>query len=136
MNLTFKLMKTINDRLAYLVETKADGVVMQFASMLSTNDQNIRNITVSKRNKPGFDLIASILQTFDDINPDWLILGEGSPIRDKCKGETIPPEMFMKRYEELIIENKELRDQVAKQLVQKKGAQQSSTSGTELELDY
>lgn len=33
---------------------------------------------LSGRNKPGFDFIHKLLKNYPDINPHWLIMGEGS----------------------------------------------------------
>lgn len=32
---------------------------------------------ISGRNKPGFELVANILSTYNNLNSDWLIKGEG-----------------------------------------------------------
>lgn len=39
-------------------------------------------------NKPSFDTINALLETFPDVNPDWLIRGEGPMLRD---GKTLTP---------------------------------------------
>ena len=51
--------------------------VASFARRIGVVDQTIRGIVVQRRNKPGFDLIVRILQTFDWVNAEWLILGVG-----------------------------------------------------------
>lgn len=49
-----------------------------FAKRVGVVDQTIRGIVIQKRNKPGYDLIVKILQTFNWVNPEWLILGKGA----------------------------------------------------------
>ena len=51
--------------------------VSSFARRVGVVDQTIRGIVVQRRNKPGFDLIVRILQTFAWVNAEWLILGVG-----------------------------------------------------------
>ncbi len=48
-----------------------------FAKKIGVVDQTIRGIVIQKRNKPGYDLIVKILQTFNWVDPEWLILGKG-----------------------------------------------------------
>ena len=55
--------------------------VASFARRVGVVDQTIRGIVVQRRNKPGFDLMVKILQTFTWVNPEWLILGVGEMSR-------------------------------------------------------
>ncbi|MBE6267448.1 MAG: hypothetical protein E7092_00405 [Bacteroidales bacterium] len=51
--------------------------ISSFAKKIGVVDQTIRGIVIQKRNKPGYDLIVKILQTFNWVDPEWLILGKG-----------------------------------------------------------
>ncbi len=51
--------------------------VSSFAKRLGVVDQSIRGIVVQKRNKPGYEIIYKIVQTFDWVNAEWLITGKG-----------------------------------------------------------
>ena len=42
--------------------------VSSFAKRIGVVDQTVRGIVVQRRNKPGFDLIVNILQTFICVN--------------------------------------------------------------------
>lgn len=42
----------------------------------------IFNIIKGRRSKPSYDLIHNILKTYDKLNADWLIKGEGSMWND------------------------------------------------------
>jgi len=44
---------------------------------------------LSGRNKPGFDFIHKLLKNYPDINPHWLIMGEGSMYTSE-KRPTLP----------------------------------------------
>ena len=64
--------------------------VSSFAKKIGVADQTIRGIVVQKRNKPGFDLLAKVIQTFNWINAEWLLTGEGEMIKTKESGNTEP----------------------------------------------
>lgn len=51
-----------------------------FSRSVNCTDTAINNV-ISGRNEPGFKIIESILQTYDDISPDWLISGKGNMYR-------------------------------------------------------
>ena len=50
------------------------------ARMLDIQPSGISHI-LSGRNKPSFDLVQKILRAFPDVNPDWLLLDIGEPLR-------------------------------------------------------
>lgn len=66
----------IIERIQKIMEREGLNVA-SFARRIGVVDQTIRGIVVQRRNKPGFDLIVRILQTFDWVNAEWLILGVG-----------------------------------------------------------
>ena len=75
----------IIERINKIIE-KEGLTVSSFARKLGVVDQTIRGIVVQRRNKPGFDLIVRILQTFNWLSAEWLILGEG----EMEKKENVP----------------------------------------------
>lgn len=52
----------------------------RFAEIIGVQRSSISHI-LSGRNNPSFDMIQSILKSFPQINPDWLILGVGDIYR-------------------------------------------------------
>lgn len=66
----------IVERIQKIMEKEGLNVA-SFARRVGVVDQTIRGIVVQRRNKPGFDLIVRILQTFVWVNAEWLILGVG-----------------------------------------------------------
>ena len=81
--LTFVLCKftIMNRRLQYLLEL--EGLTQaQFADRIGVGRASISHI-LNGRNNPGYDIISRILKKFPSISPDWLILGQGKPYRDK-----------------------------------------------------
>ena len=55
--------------------------VSAFARKIGVVDQTIRGIVVQKRNKPSFDILEKIIQTFDWIDAEWLLTGRGEMIK-------------------------------------------------------
>ena len=66
----------IVERIQKIMEKEGLNVA-SFARKVGVVDQTIRGIVVQRMNKPGFDLIVRILQTFVWVNAEWLILGVG-----------------------------------------------------------
>lgn len=73
-----KNFQTIGDRIQYLIDIKADEKITRFAKMIQMSDQSIRHV-INQRNKPGFEMLEAIIKTFEDLNPRWLLTGEGEP---------------------------------------------------------
>ena len=48
----------------------------QFANKIDVSNSAISHI-INGRNKPSIEIIQNILLKFPDLNPRWLILGEG-----------------------------------------------------------
>ena len=69
----------INIRLRLILD-KERLTSSQFAKIVGYRPSSISHI-LSGRNKPGFDFIQEILKKFDNINPEWLILGRGEMYR-------------------------------------------------------
>ena len=66
--------------------------VSSFAKKIGVGDQTIRGIVVQRRNKPSFDILDKVIQTFTWVSAEWLITGKGEMIkRDKpCNTEVAP----------------------------------------------
>lgn len=79
----------IIERLQEIIDYESLNV-SSFAKRIGVADQTIRGIVVQKRNKPGFDLLAKVIQTFNWINAEWLLTGEGEMIKTKEVGKTEP----------------------------------------------
>ena len=66
--------ETINKRICYIIK-KEGHTVGSFAKKMNVRDQTIRNITIG-RNKPGYDVIVKIIESFDWVEANWLIMGK------------------------------------------------------------
>ncbi len=65
----------IKERFALVIKTMGLNY-SSFANKIGSNPQTVKNIAEG-RNKPSYDIIASVGRTFVEINLTWLILGEG-----------------------------------------------------------
>lgn len=70
------VQETINDRIRYIIE-KEGHTVSSFAKKIDVGDQTVRSIT-KDRNKPSYDIIVKILESFEWINAKWLVMGQKS----------------------------------------------------------
>ena len=70
---------TIHDRIALLVKEKAGNKNTVFAQTLGVSEANIRGYV--KGVVPKADVLAKIVRTYDDINPAWLLTGEGEMLK-------------------------------------------------------
>ncbi len=62
------------------VMVKKNHSKSSFAKAIDVSLPLITHVT-SGRNKPGIELIQKVLTVFEDISPDWLILGNGDMYR-------------------------------------------------------
>ncbi|MEY1640148.1 S24 family peptidase [Tenuifilum osseticum] len=70
---------TINNRIDLII--KQFGLNKNsFSTKIGVNPTVIHNI-IKGRNAPSFELLNKIVLTFDNINPEWLLTGEGPMLR-------------------------------------------------------
>ena len=74
---------------------------MDFANKIGVSNAVMSHIS-SGRNKASTDLVLTILKNFEDISPDWLLLGQGEMLRTE-KGQNIKilREDLLNRFEKL-----------------------------------
>ena len=76
----------MKDRL--LIFMKNEGLTAgKLAEIVGVQPSAISHIT-SGRNKPGFDFLAALFNRFPDLNPRWMIVGEGEMILN-TNGQTV-----------------------------------------------
>jgi hypothetical protein len=68
---------TINERLKFLIE-KFGMSVRAFSTAIGATDTNTRNY-IDRGSKPNAEYLGKLLKRFNNINPTWLLLGEGDP---------------------------------------------------------
>lgn len=62
--------------------------------------------------KPSFDILKDISNRFDNINMNWLISGQGNMLNDENNIVQYDNTYFYKRFEELIRENQDLKNEL------------------------
>ena len=67
---------TITDRIVQIME-KEGHTVSTFARKLGISWTSANNI-VSGRNAPNYETIVKIIESFDNIDANWLVMGEKS----------------------------------------------------------
>jgi transcriptional regulator with XRE-family HTH domain len=66
----------------------------RFADDLGVQRSGISHI-LSGRNQPSYDFIVKLMKQYPEINPDWLLMGNGSMLRTGVKEKTvIEPDLF------------------------------------------
>lgn len=70
----------INERLSQIVELKG-YTARSFSMQLGIGSQRFSNYL--KERNPDYDTLKRIVETFVDIDPGWLLTGEGEMIKDK-----------------------------------------------------
>ena len=71
----------MKDRVDMLIKHFCDGNKRQFSLMTGISSSIVTNLTGGRENKPSYEVILKILQTFSNVNPDWFILGNGNMLR-------------------------------------------------------
>lgn len=69
----------INDRISLVIDYLGISA-SQLAAKLGVQRSGISHI-LSGRNRPGVDFIIKLLQSFPQINSDWLLTGKGEMIK-------------------------------------------------------
>lgn len=67
----------------------------EFAQALGISNAVLSHIS-SGRNKPSLDLVLALLDKFKDINPEWLLLGNGPMLRKDLASSWLDQQKTMK----------------------------------------
>lgn len=84
--------ETIHERISQLVDKYGDGKNTVFASLIGSNEANVRGYR--NNTMPKYDFLEKIARSFD-INLKWLLTGEGSMLEvcrsyDNTRADNIP----------------------------------------------
>lgn len=73
-------MNGINERILELYNYKRLNKYSEFAELTGLSHQTVSNYLKGKQ-KPDVDKLAIILQSFDDVNAEWLLTGKGEMLK-------------------------------------------------------
>jgi len=54
----------------------------KFADLIGVQRSSVSHI-ISGRNRPSFDFIVRVMNKFEELNSEWLILGKGEMMKQK-----------------------------------------------------
>jgi len=83
------------ERISRLIKSKKLSS-SQFADEIGVQRSSVSHV-LSGRNKPSLDFITKILETFADVDPDWLLSGKGAMYREQevpSRDDTLPFEEY------------------------------------------
>ncbi len=86
---------SINQRICELIEHEQLSIAA-FARKIGIGDQTVRSVCVIRRNKPSFDFLQAIIQTFEWVSAEWLITGKGNMIRKTEESDENSPNLELK----------------------------------------
>lgn len=72
----------VNNRIEALIQYFSNGNKSLFSKEIGVSPSVIGNITGERKGNPSFEVVQKILNAFASINPDWLMLGRGSMLRE------------------------------------------------------
>jgi hypothetical protein len=72
---------TINQRLKFLVD-KIGLSSRAFSELIGESPTNTHNYIGARQAEPRASYLTKVLSHFSNINPTWLMLGEGEPFKD------------------------------------------------------
>ncbi len=78
-------MDPVAERIALIIEEKGYSY-SGFAHEIGVQRANVSHI-LSGRNRPSLDLVQRILRTFPELDPEYLLLGEGEELGRKEKDD-------------------------------------------------
>lgn len=80
-------MANVTDRIKQLIEIK-NLTPSKLADTIKVNRSRLSHI-LTGRNNPSLEMVQSILNCFPDINPEWLLFGQGNTFRDESTSNSI-----------------------------------------------
>ena len=78
-----KLKSTINSRIYLIIEYYKLNPTSFSKKIGLSNNVTIGNIVGGRYNKPSFDVLEKILLTFESVNSEWLLTGNGEMLKSE-----------------------------------------------------
>ena len=80
----------INDRISQLIG-KLEITPNAFSEIIGVKSTVVYNIIKGRRSKPSYDVLQKILLSYQAVNANWLLNGDGSPWREGVVNNDIEP---------------------------------------------
>lgn len=80
----------INDRISQLIG-KLEITPNAFSDIIGVKSTVVYNIIKGRRSKPSYDVLQKILLSYQAVNANWLLNGDGSPWREGVVNNDIEP---------------------------------------------
>ncbi len=115
----------INDRIKHLISELGLNN-NSFSNAVGVKPTVIYNIVDGRKSAPSYTLLNKIALSFDNIDMNWLITGSGNMLKEPFEASPKPkrdeniPATFLRRYEEMTVENYKLKQLVYKLQGEKK----------------
>ena len=117
----------MKDRLKQLLQ-HLDMSAAEFADSIGVQRSSISHI-LSGRNNPGLEYIQKILRSYPQVNPDWLVTGNGNMTRESSDGSMQEEVSWMPRKSRNLFSQEDVN--VIQQKAEKKPAEEKKTPGKE-----
>lgn len=106
-----------------LINAVSNGNKRAFAHLVGVTPTVIENIVGKRQGKPGYNLLEKISFAIENLNPNWLLTGEGSMLRSDDQEQSSPhpsassiplgeDSFIYKMYEKEKLENKLLIEEI------------------------
>lgn len=82
---------TINEKFKQIIALLYGGNKRSFANTVGVSPTVIENVVGTRQGKPSFDVLEKVCANAN-INPTWLLTGEGDMLRPSAVGEPEPRE--------------------------------------------
>jgi hypothetical protein len=74
---------SITERLNLIVDTFEKGVKSSFANRIGISQQGAHDLLGSRKGGPSFKVLTKILESYPQIQTDWLVMGRGPMIQEE-----------------------------------------------------
>ncbi|WP_211240580.1 S24 family peptidase [Adhaeribacter aquaticus] len=114
------LQVSINQRIKILLDRYSNDNVLGFSKMIGVSHTTIATLLPgSRESKPGFEIIAKLLDRFPEISAEWLVRGEGDMFKSN---KHTPIATELRTTDEVIIITPDTSDSVMVPMIDMKAA--------------
>lgn len=110
-------LKPVNVRIRIIIDKYCEGKQKKLSKLINVSEQTISS-ALKRDSDPSFNVLSGIISAFEYINPTWLMTGIGEIEKEKLDETssiktTDSNEHLVKRFEEIICELKDVKNEIA-----------------------